>query len=299
MKIFRIISRNIRDAAKSIVRNFSLSIASISCITITLLIVAISVVLSVNVENSTQLIRKDFTIVVFLDNNLEEENKNQIIENIKNLENVESLEYRSKDAAAGDMKDSSDVFKNIFDNWENKENPLYDSLLVKVKNVEQINNTAENINDIDGINLVRYGEDIVENLLSVFKVLEKALIIIVLSLVFVTAFLISNTIKITIFSRKREIEIMRLVGASNLNIKLPFVIEGLFLGIIGAFIPIMAVVYGYSSLYNVVNVKLSSPFLKFIAPEPFIYILSLGLLGVGIIVGMIGSARAVKKHLKI
>lgn len=121
----------------------------------------------------------------------------------------------------------------------------------------------------------------------------------VLALIVVTAFLISNTIKITIFSRKREIEIMRLVGASNLNIKIPFLFEGLFLGIFGSIIPILGTIYGYTALYNNFNGQLFSPFIQLLKPEPFIYIISAILLGIGILVGMFGSSRAVKKHLKI
>ena len=119
------------------------------------------------------------------------------------------------------------------------------------------------------------------------------------ALIFVTLFLITNTIKITIFSRKREIEIMRLVGASNFSIKQPFVIEGFCLGFIGSLIPISAVLYGYSALYKHFNGQLFSPFVKLVSAEPFIYYVSLILLVLGVIVGMFGSYRAVRKYLKI
>ena len=111
--------------------------------------------------------------------------------------------------------------------------------------------------------------------------------------------IISNTIKITIFSRRREIEIMRLVGASNINIKIPFIFEGLFLGIMGSILPIIATVYGYNLLYDNFDGQLFSPFIKLVEPEPFVLFVSLALLVIGILVGMFGSWRAVKKHLKI
>ena len=139
----------------------------------------------------------------------------------------------------------------------------------------------------------------VEQLVSVFDVVKKVSIGMVLALIIVTAFLISNTIKITIFSRKREIEIMRLVGASNLNIKIPFLFEGLFLGVFGAFLPIIATVYGYATLYDNFDGQLFSPFIQLIKPEPFVYYVSILLLVIGILVGMFGSWRAVQKHLKI
>ena len=139
----------------------------------------------------------------------------------------------------------------------------------------------------------------VEQLVSVFDVVRKICLGMVVALIIVTAFLISNTIKITIFSRKREIEIMRLVGASNLNIKIPFIFEGLFLGVIGSIIPIIATVYGYTVLFDNFNGQLFSPFIKLVEPQPFIFILSGILVVIGILVGMFGSWRAVRKYLKI
>ena len=92
---------------------------------------------------------------------------------------------------------------------------------------------------------------------------------------------------------------MRLVGASNLNIKIPFIFEGFFLGVLGAIIPIFITIYAYAALYNKFDGQLFSPFIRLIEPTPFVYIVSLILLGIGILVGMFGSLRAVKKYLKI
>ena len=100
-------------------------------------------------------------------------------------------------------------------------------------------------------------------------------------------------------SRKREIEIMRLVGASNINIKIPFIFEGLILGALGSIVPICLTMYGYTALYDKFEGQLFSQFLKLIEPNPFIYYASLVLLAIGMVVGMFGSARAVKKYLKI
>ena len=128
---------------------------------------------------------------------------------------------------------------------------------------------------------------------------RKVSVAAVVALIVVTAFLIVNTIKITIFSRKREIEIMRLVGASNINIKIPFIIEGLILGILGSIIPIITTCYGYTTLYDKFDGKLFTDIIKLIEPTPFIYYVSLILVVIGMVVGMFGSLRAVKKYLKI
>lgn len=299
MKTFRIISRNLRDAFKGVFRNFSLSLASISCITITLIIVAVSIVLSYNIDNFTNLVEKDVTIVAFLDNDLEKEDINRIKTKISNLNNVEKYEFISKDTITKDMMDSSDIFESVMKNWSDEENPIQNTFQVKVVDIKHIDNVAKKIEKIKGVTLVKYGEGIVEQLISVFEVIHKVCVISVVALILVTAFLIANTIKITISSRQREISIMRLIGASNLNIRIPFIIEGLLLGALGSVIPIILTIYGYNALYHNFGGQLFSPFIKLIPPTPFVYTISLSLLGIGVLVGMFGSYRAVRKHLKI
>ena len=299
MKFFRNINRYFRDARKSVMRNFSLSLASISCITITLIVVAFSAILSYNVENFAESIRKDVTVVIFLNSDTTEAKRNEIEKEIRATKNVEELTFVSKEKTAESLKDN-DTFKGIIETWTNETNPLLDSFMLKVKNIDDIKTTVNVIKNINGVKTVNYGEDMIDQLITVFKVVEKASIFIVVALVVVTAFLIGNTIKLAIFSRKREIEIMRLVGASNVSIKVPFVIEGLFIGMLGSIIPIILSVYGYTSLYNFFKGKLfGSSLAKLVPPTPFMYYISLVLLSIGIVVGMIGSYRAVRKYLKI
>lgn len=197
------------------------------------------------------------------------------------------------------MMDSSDVFKSIMGEWDEEESPIQDTFIVKVSDINDIKKTADTIKEFEHVSLVKYGEGMVEQLVVVFDVVKKISIGMVIALIVVTAFLIANTIKITIFSRKREIEIMRLVGASNTNIKIPFIIEGLLLGILGSIIPIILTTYGYSALFSNFNGQLFSPFIKLIEPQPFIFQISGVLIIIGMLVGMFGSWRAVRKYLKI
>ena len=299
MRNIRILIKNIRDGFKNVIRNFSLSLASISCITVTLLIVAFAIVGSYNVENFTKVIRDDFTIVVYMNNSNTEETEAKIKDEINGLSNIESITFNSKKDIANEMKEESEIFNTIISSWSDSENPLYDTYLVKVTDSEKISSIAKQIEKIDGVVMVKYGEGMIDSLLSIFKILEKILIVIVVSLIVVTAFLIINTIKITIFSRQEEIEIKRLVGASNTSIKQPFVIEGLFIGLIGSIIPVLATIYGYSILYDKTGGKIFSQFIKLVEPYPFVFYVSLVLILIGVIVGMIGSSKAVRKYLKI
>ena len=299
MKAIRIFTRNIRDSFKSVFRNFSLSLASISCITITLIVVSISIILTYNVNNFATLVERDVTIVAFLDVDITNEGKKEVSSSIHKLDNIETVEFESKVDIADEMMESSEVFENIMKNWDESSSPLQDTYLVKVKNIDDIGKTAKQIEKVDGVDLVKYGEGMVEQLVSVFDIIRQICIFIVVALIVVTAFLITNTIKITIFSRRREIDIMRLVGASNINIKIPFIFEGLFLGILGSIIPIVATIYGYVAIYENTGGQLFSPLIKLIEPQPFVYATSLILVAIGILVGMFGSWRAVRKYLKI
>ena len=299
MKNIRILFRNIRDGFKNVFRNLSLSIASISCITVTLLLVSVAIIGSLNVENFTKLISDDFTIVAFVDNKADKTKEDKIKKEIKKISNIDSITYTSKKDVAKEMMDSSDTFKSIISSWSEEENPLSDTYSIKVKNLDKIEKTAKKIKKIDGIEIVKYGEGMVDSMVSIFKIIKKILIIIVIGLIIVTAFLITNTIKITIFSRQEEIEIKRLVGASNFSIKQPFAIEGLIIGIFGPIIPILVTIYGYSFLYEKTGGKVFSQFIRLVKPFPFVLNISVVLLIIGAIVGMIGSNRAVRKYLKI
>lgn len=306
MRGFRSIKRYFRDAIHGVFRNFSLSLASILCITITLVVVAVSLILSMNVENFSESIRKDVTVVMFLKKETTKEDEEKIKKELESVDNIEksTIVFKSKVESANELKKGNDIFATTVDKWTKDTNPLLDSYMFKVKDIEKIDDTVVTVKNLsfikDKINNINYGEDIVHQLIVVFNVVEKICIIAVVSLILVTAFLIANTIKLAIYSRKREIEIMRLVGASNISIKIPFILEGLFIGLIGSIVPILIVIFGYTSLFDFFGGKLfGSALASLVSPVPFIYNVSGILLVIGIVVGMVGSYQAVKKYLKI
>ncbi len=299
MKIFRMLGRSIRDAFKSVFRNFSLSLASVSCITITLIIVAVSIIASLNVENFTKEIESDLTIVVFLNQDVEDSDIKYVTNKIKELDNIDSYEFKDKEKVKQEMQDESEVFKSVMSEWSKEDNPLKSTFQIKVKDATKISETANKIKKMKYVSLVRYGEGMVDKLVSAFSSIEKVAYGVVLALIIVTVFLIINTIKLTIFSRKREISIMRLVGASNFSIKTPFIIEGMVLGLIGSIIPVLLTTFGYLAFYKHFDGYLFTQLIKLISPEPFIYTTSISVVIIGIIVGMIGSASAVRKYLKV
>ncbi len=297
MKALRIVGRSFRDAFKSVFRNFSLSMASILCATITLLVVAVSLIIAGNVEDVTKNLEKELTIVVYLEKNATEEDASFIQSSIKNMKDVASVTYKSKEEWKNEMSEYDPTYSDIFDSYS--ENPLLDSLVVSVKDVNSLESVTSEIRKLDKIDSAGYGKDAVTTIISVFDFVEKVTIVIVIALIFVTAFLITNTIKLTIYSRRNEIEIMRLVGSSNTAIKLPFVIEGFVIGILGSIIPIILTIYGYIIAYEKLNGYIYVELIKLIAPFNFVFYIALIIMVMGALIGMFGSLLAVRKYLKI
>src|SRR5690606_38771859 len=151
----------------------------------------------------------------------------------------------------------------------------------------------------DFVHSVNYGKGKVEKIFSAVKVSRNIGIGLILGLVFTAMFLISNTIKITIFARQREIEIMKLVGATNSFIRWPFFLEGLFLGILGSLIPIGIILGFYNFLYDLIQPQLNGTFLELLAFNPFAYQVTGLLLLIGAFIGVWGSLMSVRKFLKV
>lgn len=299
MKLIRIVSRSIKSSFKSIFRNFSLSVASISCTVITLILVALAILASFNVTSMTEKIEKDLTMVVFIDNAASDKEISSVKNTLSNISNIDSITYRSKDEIKDNMSKENETFKNIMDSWKEGENPLQSTFILKVKDIRHIKETATTIKNIDKVTLVKYGETMIDRMISVFDIIKTACLIIVSALILVTVFLISNTIKITIFSRRNEINIMRLVGTSNSVIKLPFLFEGFLLGAMGSLIPIIITIFGYTYLYESMGGVILSNLVELATPSSIVYGTSLVLFIIGSVVGMFGSSRAVRKYLKI
>lgn len=297
MKAFRIIGRSIRDAFKSVFRNFSLSMASIMCATITLMVVSISMVIAGNVDKATEALESELNIVVYVEKSATEDDINYLKSSISAINGIEDVTYKSKNEWKLEISEYSSDIGSVIDAYE--DNPLLDSFIIKVKNVKDLETITKKIRELDNVESANYGEDTVDTIVSVFDVVKNVTIIVVIALIFVTAFLITNTIKLAIYARKNEIEIMRLVGTSNMAIKLPFVFEGFLIGLMGSLIPIIITIYGYVIAYNKLGGHLITDLIKLISPYNFIFYVALVIAGLGALIGMLGSLNAVRKYLKI
>ena len=181
-----------------------------------------------------------------------------------------------------------------------EENPLPNSYIIQLEDIEYADAVVENIKGMKGIEEVKYYRDIIEKLLSTANYIRITGVIIIVILMAVSVFIISNTIKITVTARKREVNIMKYVGATNGYIRGPFIIEGILLGLIGALLSILIVNYGYDYLFKVINEKLYVLFTVYlVAPHALLKDISIMFIAIGVGIGTLGSLVSLKRFLNV
>jgi cell division transport system permease protein len=301
MKLFRMIKNGVRDAFKSVYRNFSLSIASISCISITLIVVALALLVAFNVENFSNKAGKNVTIVTYLKLGVTEEEIKNFEETIDKMENVsKGWDKQTPTQRKKALVEEDDFFSSVGKLIENENEVFHYRYDINVEDVKLIDQTRDDLKSLKVVESADYGDETITKMIDMFDMAGKIAIVVAVVLMVVTVFLIVNTIKLTIFSRRREISIMRVVGASNITIKNPFIIEGFIIGLLGSIIPVVVTIVGYKEFYSKLDDgHLMTFWLEFINPEPFIYFVSLIIVAIGVLVGMFGSNRAVRKYLKV
>src|SRR5699024_4897222 len=159
--------------------------------------------------------------------------------------------------------------------------------------------TADQIEEFDFVDKVNFGKDVVENMFKFNKFARNVGLVVIIGLVLTAIFLISNTIKLTIMARSKEIGIMKLVGATNGFIRWPFFVEGMLLGILGSVIPISMILFGYSFLEKLLVEQIHFRVIELLPYNPFAWQLSLVIIAIGTFIGVWGSVMSVRKFLKV
>ena len=294
IKFFESLPKHFMSALKSLARHFSMTISSISAVAVTLTLMALFVLLAGNIEGFTTNVETDLKIHVSLDNINTEEEITALQKKLENLNGVMHVEFSSSEQELALMiEENGEVFKRYEEN-----NPLPNVFIVEVKDAKDIKSLTKKINTFKGVDTAQYGGESIEDMIEAFDSLRIVGIIFLAGLSFIAIFLISNTIKMTIYTRKTEISIMRNVGATNWYIKTPFMIEGMFIGMLGSLIPILISAAGYTLLYRVMDGQLLSSMLVLQKPFPFAFTICLLLFVSGAVVGVIGSFHAVNKYLR-
>jgi cell division transport system permease protein len=296
MKI-RTIGRHARESLKSISRNGWMTFASVSAVTVTLILVGVFFVIMMNLNKVAETIEEDVQIRVHIDVAANEQDQQKLKSEIEAVSEVKSVEYSSKEKELQDLMESMGENGTAFKLFE-QDNPLNDVFIVKTKNPTDTMKAAAKIEKFEYVTKAVYGKGKVEKLFKFIDASRNVGIVLIIGLFFTAIFLISNTIKITIIARKREIGIMRLVGATNSFIRWPFFLEGLWLGILGAILPIILISIAYYHAYEYLAPKLVGNFIQILPYQPFVYQLSGLLILMGALIGVWGSLMSVRKFLK-
>ncbi len=288
------------------IRNGWMTFASVSSIAISLLILGVFLLLTLNVNYLAQQIEQQVEIRVYLDVNITKEQIPSLQTEISSLANVDRVTFISKDEGLDYLREKlGDSGKQLLEGFDGDNNPLNDSFTVEVVEPRQVGTVAQQINDLNNgkaskpIYRVSYGQGTVETMFKVTEIVRNIGLILVAGLALTAMFLIANTIKLTIVARRREIGIMKLVGATNSFIRWPFFIEGALLGIIGSIIPTSILLYGYWELMTSTQLDLNLLMIKLLPFNQICYTMPSLLLGIGILIGIFGSTLSVRKFLRV
>lgn len=298
--------RHLREGIKNVLRNGWMSFASISSITISLFILGIFLLLSLNVNFLAQQIEQQVEIRVYLEVNTPEDQIALLQNEIAAMPQVNKVRFVSKEEGLEFLREKlGESGKQLLEGFDKDNNPLNDSFTVEVAEPREVAAVAGEINKLNNgkpakpIYRVSYGQGTVETMFKVTTIVRNVGLVLVAALALTAMFLISNTIKITIVARRREISIMKLVGATNSFIRWPFFIEGALLGIIGSAIPVGILLYGYWQMMQSLQLDLNLLLIKLLPFEEIAWKTALLLIGIGVMIGIWGSVLSVRKFLRV
>ncbi|GGA67266.1 permease-like cell division protein FtsX [Ornithinibacillus halotolerans] len=294
----RTINRHFREGIKNIFRNGWMTVASVGAVTMTLILVGAFLGLILNLNHMAKNIEEDVVIKAFIDLTAEEDQVLTLGKEIEKISGVESVIFSSKDEELESLIQSMGEGGEVWQLYE-QDNPLNHAYIVKAEDPHNTEQIAQKIVNLKGVDSITYGQDVAQNLFKFTDYARTIGIILVAGLVLTAIFLISNTIKLTIMARSREIGIMKLVGATNSFIRGPFFVEGLLLGVLGSIIPIVAVLSLYKVIENSIVGMTSIGFVELLPFNPFAWQLALVILVVGAGIGIWGSLMSVRKFLKV
>ncbi|WP_025720439.1 permease-like cell division protein FtsX [Paenibacillus sp. 1-18] len=303
---FNTFLRHMREGFKNIFRNGWMSVASITSIIVSLLILGVFIMLVLNVNSLADQADSKVEVNVFLELNVDQSMRETLQKEIAAMPEISKTSFVTKAQGLEELrKDLGDSGKDLLEGFDKDSNPLPDKIVVEVIEPTTVPFVAEKIEKLNTLHpekpilKVRYGKGTVETLFTITKLIRNVGFIFVAGLAIMSMFLISNTIRVTILARRREIGIMKLVGATNFFIRWPFFIEGALIGLIGSLITVGILFTGYQRLLTAVQGDIALNMLK-LMPLGGIWIqLSALLVILGMLVGIVGSTLSMRKFLKV
>jgi cell division transport system permease protein len=289
----------IKEGFVNIRRNRMMSIASVGSVAAALIILGMVFLLIINMNHMVEDVKQQFdSIQLYLNDDVENSQILAIKSRLEGIEGIRGLEFESKEVALSNIQEKWGDQAYLLEGLES--NPLPNSIIIYVKDIAYSDSIVAEASGISGIEEVKYYNDIVQKLISIANFIRLLGLGIIAILVFLSIFIIGNTIKLTVAARKREINIMKYVGATNWFIRWPFFIEGMMLGLLGAIISLGLIYFGYSYIYNAISQQMYMLFTTYIVPVDEIIkdmMVIFAVLGMGI--GALGSILSMRKYLKV
>lgn len=293
------IGRHIRDAFRNFFRNFGLSLSALASINVTLIVVSFAILIGSNFNSFATKIESDVEVIAYINNDLPDANMATLEAELLNDPRVESVIYSDKDQELEIAIENMEGFGTIAEQYKGEENPLNRVFYLRATNVKEIESLTSDMESSGNYDAVRYGAGVVEKFIKLFDYARILALVIIGLLLLVTVFIIFNTIRITIYTRSVQVEIMKLIGASNYHITMPYIYEGVLIGVFGSIVPIVLTIYGYSYFYNeYADNKFITTFFDLAPPYPLTYIIGAGILAVGVVVGVFGSALSIRRFVR-
>lgn len=285
----------IREALGSIYRNGWMSFVSIGVVALTLMMLGSFMLLNLNVEHLIEEIKDDIEIIAYVDEALSPKEVDELRVRLIQLPDTEEVRFVSKDDALERLREKMGDL--VLGYGENRPNPLRDSFEIRTIVPEDVPAVARQLQSMPGIATVDYGTDIVEKLFNFTAAVKWVGLAFMIGLGLTAAFLIANTIKLTVNARASEIMIMKYVGATEWFIRWPFLIEGILLGLFGALLPTLALMYLYEEVYLWASVNLI--FLPLMNPGTIFGNMTKLLMALGGGIGCVGSLVSMRRFLKV
>lgn len=291
------IGYNIRQALQQIWRNKGMSTASVFAITAMLLILGLFFVITVNINLFTEMLKNNYNEVeIFLNDDVKKSDAEDIMKKIDAEPGVKSSAYRSKTEAMKIMKARWGENSYLLDSLG--DNPLPSSIVVTVDSMSTADNVIKMVKGTDGVEDVKYYQDTVKKLTKITNFLKLAAMIIMVFLIIVSIVVVSNTIKLTVFARAKEIEIMKYIGATNWFIRGPFLIEGILIGVISSAVSAVATFFIYREIISLVGKQFMTIMSSPLVPAGYLSVnLILIFLAIGVSIGACGSIVSMRKFL--
>ena len=281
---------------RNLVANRSMSLSSISVLTACLLLIGVSFLLLFNMRTLVSDVEKQNVVVAFVKDGIDEAAKKQVETDLKAIENVTDVQYVSKEEGFNEQLQDFGVERNMIDGVI--ENPLPDSYRITVSNIAEFSTTLAAIKAVSNVESVRESQEIIKQISTLQKSVTFICLIIVAILIVVSLFIIANTIKITMVSRKVDIQVMKSVGATNVFICWPFMIEGIAIGLISGLIAMILTYVVEITEGDALNSLFSLFGSSVVAISDFWYVLVIGYFVSGMLLGSFGSVVSIRKYLK-